>query len=126
MAEDPTDINDIGDEKIDLDTYDEAVAACRPVNPADYPPALQAVWTFVVADMNSRGIYDLSIYPGSTPAPCAGCGIQIGIGPRQQQTIARTKNKVLTLCLVCAGLHAAGQVNAGASIDLGHLGNTDR
>ena len=83
------------------------VLACRPVRPEDYPPARLRLWRGIAKDVG----VEAPIYPGSTYQPCEDCGIQVAVGPRQQEAIS-TANSLGLLAHVCCMIDASVRASA--------------
>ena len=124
MAELKNHGDEFADGKIDLNQFDFSIAACRPKDPSQYDPRMRRAWDVVVADIEAKeGPSDLSLYPGSSEQPCEGCGIIVGVGPRQKAAIEATSTRVIVACLVCAAVLAGSTPGIA---HLAHLGNRDR
>lgn len=88
-----------------------SIAACRPVvwsaENIGMPPAIFAQVTEPI------------IYPGSTTQPCQGCGLDIYVGPKVQEAIARNLVERV-LCFRCGYTDAA---DSNADVTVQSLGN---
>lgn len=74
------------------------VLACRPVRFEDWPADRLQEHRKIVKD---TGV-EPPIYPGSTYQPCEDCGIQVAVGPRQQEAISIANELGLLAHVVCA------------------------
>lgn len=73
------------------------VLACRPVRPEDYPPKRLALYRRIQIE---QGV-ELAIYPGSSFVPCEDCGIEIALGPRQEEVMLMARRMGLDPHVVC-------------------------
>ena len=104
-------------------TYDVAILAGRPIRPEEYAsqddPFRWDLWKQVV---DSNAIPPL--YPGHIGKPCAECGIEVQVGPRQQEALTQMdEGKVLILCHVDAALQVAEASAQGGNATMHDLGN---
>lgn len=94
------------------------VLACRPVRFEDYPADRRRVHEEIVGRTGA----ELNIYPGSTYQSCEDCGIEVAVGPRQQQII-RAAHEVGLLAHVCCMFDASRRADEADDVDVTHLGN---
>jgi len=107
-----------------LDNFDKAILAGRPIRPEEYAsqedPYRWDLWKQVVAAGNAVP----PLYPGHIGKPCAECGIEVQVGPRQQEALTQMDpDKVLILCHVDAALQVAEAQAEGSKATMYDLGN---
>lgn len=76
------------------------------------------MWDRVAAEMAEKGEQAPTVYPGSVFMYCQACGIQVAVGPRQQEVIA-SGLATMVVCLVCVPTLAMGM----DSVAVASLGN---
>lgn len=109
----------------DFSTFDAAILAGRPMRPEEYAqqdnPFRWELWKQVVS---AHAVP--AIYPGSIAKPCHECGIDVQVGPRQQEMLNRTDTKVIVLCHVDAAIAVQTAQAQGGSASMHDLGNPYR
>jgi hypothetical protein len=100
--------------------FEEAIVACRPINPEQYDAQRKALWDGSVA----AGLPIPPLYPGSIHDLCDFCGITIQIGPRQQAALKGLSDKaVRKLCLIDAAAYAHQNAESDEEVPVVNLGN---
>jgi hypothetical protein len=94
------------------------VLACRPVRFEDYSPERQRLHERVTAQTGAQ----LNIYPGSVYQSCEDCGIEVAVGPRQQQAI-EAAHQVGLLAHVCCMIDADQRAGEADEVTLISLDN---
>lgn len=101
----------------DVSEYDGVILAGRAIRPEEYDPARWKIW--------SQGVKETLVvpplYPGHTVTQCEACGIDIQVGPRQQEQVKALPagTPVAYVCLV----DVAHNVGSTDHVTLHNLGN---